>query len=215
MVVSTKICGLNTLESVDAAVAGGADFIGIVFYPPSPRYVALNEAARLVRDVPSEITKVGLFVDATDANISEVLSAVDLDMLQLHGNETPKRIAYLRETFGRTIMKAIKVENKPDITTAEMFDSSADWLLFDAKPPKDMTGALPGGNALAFDWRLLEGRSWKKPWMLSGGLTSENVSDAISISGALTVDVSSGVEDSPGHKSSSKIQEFLGTTKAL
>lgn len=215
MAVSAKICGLNTLESIDAAVAGGADFIGIVFYPHSPRYVALNEAARLVRDVPPEISKVGLFVDATDATISETLDAVDLDMLQLHGSETPERLVHLREAFGRTTMKAIKVEGVSDVTTAEMFDSSVDWLLFDAKPPKGMIGALPGGNALAFDWHLLEGRSWKKPWMLSGGLNLENVTDAVSISGAVVVDISSGVEDSPGLKSSSKIQKFLGTIKAL
>jgi phosphoribosylanthranilate isomerase len=215
MAVSVKICGLNTLDSINAAVAGGADFIGIVFYPHSPRYVALNEAARLMRDVPPEITKVGLFVDATDATISETLGAVELDMLQLHGSETPERLTHLQETFGRTTMKAIKIEGAPDVTTAELFDDSADWLLFDAKPPKEMAGALPGGNALAFDWHLLEGRSWKKPWMLSGGLNSENVTDAVSISGTVVVDVSSGVEDSPGLKSSSKIQKFLETTKAL
>tara|TARA_B100000029_G_scaffold235432_4_gene232591 strand:- start:1290 stop:1937 length:648 start_codon:yes stop_codon:yes gene_type:complete len=215
MTVSAKICGLNTPESVDAAVSGGADFIGIVFYPPSPRYVAPTDAARLVEELPPEITRVGLFVDATDETISETLDAVDLDMLQLHGSETPERIGQLRERFGCTTMKAIKVENAPDIATAEKFEGSADWLLFDAKPPKEMTGALPGGNALAFDWHLLEGCSWKKPWMLSGGLNCANVADAVSISGAPAVDVSSGVEDRPGFKSPSKIETFLETIKAL
>ena len=215
MTVSAKICGLNTQESVAAAVSGGADFIGIVFYPPSPRYVPPEQAAALIRTLPSSVTSVGLFVDASDDVISESLKSVRLDMLQLHGNESPDRVRELREMFGRKTMKAIKVETAADVEAAGAYDDSADWLLFDANPPKDMTGALPGGNALAFDWHLLEDRSWKKPWMLSGGLNVENVVEAISISGATAVDVSSGVEDRPGFKNPSMIATFLSTIKTL
>jgi len=215
MTVSAKICGLNTQESVAAAVSGGADFIGIVFYPPSPRYVPPEQAAALIRTLPSSVTSVGLFADASDDVISESLKSVRLDMLQLHGNESPDRVRELREMFGRKTIKAIKVETAADVEAAGVYDDSADWLLFDAKPPKDMTGALPGGNALAFDWHLLEDRSWKKPWMLSGGLNVENVVEAISISGATAVDVSSGVEDQPGFKNPSMIATFLSTIKTL
>ena len=215
MTVSAKICGLNTPESIDAAVSGGADFIGIVFYPPSPRYVRPEQAANLIRSLPSSVTSVGLFVDASDDVISECLESVQLDMLQLHGSESPDRVRELREMFGRQTMKAIKVETAADVEAAGAYDDSADWLLFDAKPPKDMTGALPGGNAVAFDWHLLEDRSWKKPWMLSGGLNAENVVEAISISGATAVDVSSGVEDRPGFKNPETIANFLNTIKTL
>jgi len=215
MTVSAKICGLNTPESVAAAVSGGADFIGIVFYPPSPRYVPPEQAADLIRALPSSVTSVGLFVDASDDVISESLESVELDMLQLHGSESPDRVRELGEVFGRKTMKAIKVETAADVEAAKAYDDSADWLLFDAKPPKDMTGALPGGNALAFDWHLLEGRSWEKPWMLSGGLNIGNVVEAISISGATAVDVSSGVEDRPGFKSPSMIANFLNAIKTL
>lgn len=215
MTVSAKICGLNTPESVAAAVSGGADFIGIVFYPPSPRYVPPDQAADLIRALPSSVTSVGLFVDASDDVISESLELVELDMLQLHGNESPDRVRELGEMFGCRTMKAIKVESAADVEAAGAYDDSADWLLFDAKPPKDMAGALPGGNALAFDWRLLEDRSWKRPWMLSGGLNAENVVEAISISGATAVDVSSGVEDRPGFKNPSMIANFLNAVKTL
>ena len=215
MTVSAKICGLNTAESIDAAVSGGAAFVGIVFFPPSPRYVAPDMAAGLIRAVPSTVTSVGLFVDATDDVIAQTLEFVDLDMLQLHGSESPDRVQELREKFGRKTMKAIKVESAADIEAAMRFEDSSDWLLFDAKAPKTMTGALPGGNALAFDWHLLEGRSWKRPWMLSGGLNSDNVAEAVSISGAIAVDVSSGVEDRPGAKNPALIKRFLDTVEAF
>ena len=215
MTVCAKICGLNTPESVEAAVSGGAASIGIVFFPPSPRYVVPRRAADLVRPVPASVTSVGLFVDASDETIAETLAAVNLDMLQLHGSETPDRIRHLRERFGRKTMKAIKVDSASDLETAHEFEEAADWLLFDAKAPTEMTGALPGGNALAFDWHLLAGRDWKRPWMLSGGLNSDNVADAVSISGATAVDVSSGVEDRPGAKNPSLILKFLEIIKAL
>ena len=215
MGVSAKICGLNTLESVAAAVSGDAGFIGFVFFPPSPRYVAPDEAAVLSRAVPPTVTTVGLFVDASDDVIAETLRTVNLDMLQLHGNESPDRVRELGGRFGLETMKAIKVESAADVETASEYDESADWLLFDAKAPRDMEGALPGGNAVTFDWRLLRGWSRERPWMLSGGLDADNVSEAASISGAVVVDVSSGVEDRPGNKSPRLIERFLETVGAL
>ena len=215
MGVSAKICGLNTLESVAAAVSGDAGFIGFVFFPPSPRYVAPDEAAALARAVPPTVTTVGLFVDASDDVIAETLRTVNLDMLQLHGNESPDRVRELGGRFGLETMKAIKVESAADVEAASEYDESADWLLFDAKAPRDMEGALPGGNAVTFDWRLLRGWSRKRPWMLSGGLDADNVSEAASISGAGVVDVSSGVEDRPGNKNPRLIERFLDTVGAL
>lgn len=215
MGVSAKICGLNTLESVAAAVSGDAGFIGFVFFPPSPRYVAPDKAAALSRAVPPTVTTVGLFVDASDDAIAETLRTVNLDMLQLHGNESPDRVRELGGRFGLETMKAIKVESAADVETASEYDESADWLLFDAKAPRDMEGALPGGNAVTFDWRLLRGWSRERPWMLSGGLDADNVSEAASISGAVVVDVSSGVEDRPGNKNPRLIERFLETVGAL
>ena len=215
MGVSAKICGLNTLESVAAAVSGDAGFIGFVFFPPSPRYVAPDKAAALSRAVPPTVTTVGLFVDASDDVIAETLRTVNLDMLQLHGNESPDRVRELGGRFGLETMKAIKVESAADVEAASEYDESADWLLFDAKAPRDMEGALPGGNAVTFDWRLLRGWSRKRPWMLSGGLDADNVSEAASISGAVVVDVSSGVEDRPGSKNPRLIERFLDTVGAL
>ncbi len=215
MGISAKICGLNTAESVATAVSGGAGFVGIVFFPPSPRYVVPDKAVELVRAVPRTVTSVGLFVDASDSVIGETLETVSLDMLQLHGSESPDRIHELGGRFGLKTMKAVKVGSAADLEAASEYDDSADWLLFDAKAPRTMAGALPGGNAVSFDWRLLQGRSWKRPWMLSGGLDVDNVSEAVSISGATAVDVSSGVEDRPGSKNPSLIGRFLDTVAAL
>ncbi len=215
MGVSAKICGLNTLESVATAVSGGACFVGFVFFPPSPRYVAPDEAAVLSRVVPQTVTTVGLFVDASDDVIAETLRTVSLDMLQLHGSESPDRVRELGDRFGLETMKAIKVESAADVEAASEYDESADWLLFDARAPKDMMGALPGGNAVTFDWYLLQGWSRERPWMLSGGLDADNVSEAASISGAAAVDVSSGVEDRPGSKNPRLIERFLDTVRAL
>ncbi len=215
MGVSAKICGLNTLESVIAAVSGGAGFVGFVFFPPSPRCVTPDEAATLSRAAPPTVTTVGLFVDASDDVIAETLRTVSLDMLQLHGSESPNRVRELGNRFGLETMKAIKVETAADVEAASEYDESADWLLFDARPPRDMVGALPGGNAVSFDWRLLRGWSRERPWMLSGGLDADNVSEAASISGAAAVDVSSGVENRPGSKNPRLIERFLDTVRAL
>ncbi|GIK98500.1 MAG: N-(5'-phosphoribosyl)anthranilate isomerase [Alphaproteobacteria bacterium] len=215
MAVGAKICGLSTPDTVAAAVAGGAAFVGFVFYARSPRAVTPDEAASLGRLVPPSVGKVGLFVDEGDDRLAQVLAACPLDLLQLHGSETPARIAEIRARSGVQVMKAISVAGAVDIASAAPYAEAADWLMFDAKPPGDMAGALPGGNALSFDWRLLAGRQWARPWMLAGGLHAGNLAEAAGISGARYVDVSSGVEDAPGRKSPAKIAAFLAAARAL
>jgi phosphoribosylanthranilate isomerase len=208
MPVDVKICGVNSREAATAAASGGARYIGFVFYPPSPRAVDIAEAAALAETVPAGVGRVGLLVDADDRRIAEILAAVPLHMLQLHGRETPARVRVIRETFGLPVMKAIGIADKADIDAAAAYCDAADWLLFDAKPPK-RPGALPGGNAVSFDWNLLAGRRWPIPWMLSGGLTAGNLAAAVRATGARVADVSSGVEDAPGRKSVTKIGDFL------
>nr|WP_316629497.1 phosphoribosylanthranilate isomerase [uncultured Brevundimonas sp.] len=215
MAIETKICGISTPEAMEAAVAGAAAMVGLVFYPRSPRYVTPDRAAALAARVPPGVAKVGLLVDPDDALIAEILTRVPLDMLQLHGAETPWRVADIRKQTERPVMKAIKVADAEDLADAEAYAAVAERLLFDAKPPKHMKDALPGGNALAFDWRLLAGRVWQRPWMLSGGLDVENLAEAVEVSGARAVDVSSGVEDKPGAKNPDKIAAFLAKAKSL
>jgi phosphoribosylanthranilate isomerase len=197
-----------------AAVEGGAAFVGLVFYPPSPRAVTPAQAAPLAALVPEGIIKTGLLVDADDATIDAILKDVPLDLLQLHGAESPERVAAVRARFGLQVMKVVKLRQPGDLAAVEPFLAVADRLLFDAKPPAEMENALPGGNAVAFDWTLLAGTTWPLPWMLAGGLTPENVARAVAVSGALAVDVSSGVEDAPGRKSLSKIRAFLDACRA-
>ena len=215
MSVKAKICGLNHPAAIAAAVAGGASHVGFVFYPPSPRSIDPLKAASLAAGVPDGIVKVGLFVDASDEDIARTLSEAPLDMLQLHGDETPRRIKDVRRKFGKPVMKALRVASAADIAAADEYLPAVDWLLFDAKPPPDMKNALPGGNAISFDWSLIAGRGWSKPWMLSGGLNLGNLADAVRITGAKTVDVSSGVEDSPGRKNPEKIAAFLKLAASL
>jgi phosphoribosylanthranilate isomerase len=200
MSVEVKICGVNTPKALAAAVAGGADYVGFAFYPRSPRYVTPEAAHALAAQAPARVTKVGLAVDLDDAALAAILEAVPLDMWQLHGGESPTRVAQIKERFGLPVMKAVKIAESADLAAAEPYFRVADRLLFDAKPPKEMTEALPGGNALAFDWHLLAGRTWPLPWMLSGGLDPGNVAEAARIAGARAVDVSSGIEDRPGLK---------------
>ena len=215
MTVRAKICGLSTPDAVAAAVGGGAAHVGFVFYRKSPRAVTPEQAAALAKLVPASVGKVGLFVDDSDARFAEVLGTVKLDLLQLHGRETPARVAEIRAHFGVPVMKVTSVAGADDITVAQAYVEVADWLMFDAKPPKDKTDALPGGNALAFDWRLIAGRAWPRPWMLAGGLNAGNLTEAARISGAAYVDVSSGVEDAPGRKSLPKIAAFLEAARRL
>jgi phosphoribosylanthranilate isomerase len=214
MSIAAKICGLNSEEAVAAAVAGGAAYLGFVFYPPSPRAVEPARAAELSAAVPSGVQRVGLFVDADDNAIREVLAVAPLDILQFHGNESPERVAEAKARFRRPVMKAIAIAGSEDVFAAERYEDEADMLLFDAKPPR-RAGALPGGNGFAFDWELIAGKNWRRPWMLSGGLTAELLPEAVRISGAAAVDVSSGVEHRPGDKDPEKIREFLAVARAL
>lgn len=215
MTVLAKICGLKTAETVDAAVEGGAALVGFNFYRPSPRYLAPADAAALGKRVPAGVRKVGVLVDESDARIAEILATCDLDLQQLHGKETPERVAEIRARFGKPVIKVIAVSTAEDLARASSYEPVADYLMFDAKPPKGMAGALPGGNAIAFDWTLLSGRRFGKPWLLAGGLTPDNVAEAARISGAPMVDVSSGVEDRPGEKNVSKIKAFLDAIRPI
>ena len=214
MSVAAKICGLSTEAAVTAAVAGGAAYLGFVFYPPSPRAVTAERAARVCAGVPEGIARVGLFVDADDDAIAAVLAVAPIDLMQFHGGESPERVADAKTRFGRPVIKTIAIAGPEDVLAAARYEEVADRLLFDAKPPR-RPEALPGGNGLAFDWALIAGRSWRRPWMLSGGLTAEMLPEAVRISGAAAVDVSSGVESRPGEKNLGKIAAFLAAARAL
>jgi phosphoribosylanthranilate isomerase len=213
MIVEAKICGLKSEEAIVAAIKGGATSVGFVFFDKSPRNVSAMDVRNLTAGIPPRICKVGLVVDASDEFLLEISEGGSLDMLQLHGQETPARVAEVRERFGLPVMKAIAIEGAKDLETAREYEDVVDRLMFDAKPPRGAT--RPGGNAVAFDWKLLQGIAWKKPWILAGGLTPENVIDAIRISGADAVDVSSGVEDTPGVKSIAKIHAFLSAVEGI
>ncbi|HEX6118908.1 MAG TPA: phosphoribosylanthranilate isomerase [Dongiaceae bacterium] len=215
MAVAAKICGLKTPETVAVAVAGGASLVGFVFFARSPRFVDPATVRQLEAGVPPTVRKVGLLVDESDERIAEILKRCDLDLLQLHGHETPERSSAIRDRFGKRIIKAIPVSDAADLDRAAAYEEVADYLMFDAKPPKSMAGALPGGNALSFDWTLLGRRTFRLPWFLAGGLTPDNLIDAARISGAPMVDVSSGVEDRPGEKNVSKIKAFLDASKRV
>jgi phosphoribosylanthranilate isomerase len=214
MAVAVKICGLGSTAAVAAAVEGGAAYLGFVFYLPSPRVVTREAAAALCAAVPPAIARVGLFVDADDDMIAGVLDVAPLDLLQFHGHESPERVVAAKARFARPVIKAIPVASAEDVAAAARYQEAADLLLFDAKPPwRD--GALPGGNGLPFDWGLLAGRRWHCPWILSGGLTAQTLAPAVGTSGAAIVDVSSGVESSPGDKDPALIRGFLAAARVL
>ncbi len=212
MSVVVKICGLKTPEAVDAALENGADMVGFNFFERTPRFVGIDNAALLCDRVGDRATCVGLLVDAADDAITAIVNSVSLDLLQLHGSESPERVAQVKTRFGLPVMKACAISGPEDIVAARTYEGIVDHLLFDAKPPKGAD--RPGGNALAFDWHLLAGETWACPWLLAGGLTPENVAEAIQISAAPGVDVSSGVEDEPGEKNLQKIATFLTAAKA-
>lgn len=211
--VAVKICGLRTAADVAAAAQAGARYVGLVFFPKSPRNVTVDEAAALAAEVPPGIAKVALVVDADDALLDEITTNVAIDVLQLHGKETPERVAQIKARTGLPVMKAIGIADRDDLQKITDYGRVADMLLVDAKPPK--TADLPGGNGLAFDWRLLAGRKWAVPWMLAGGLTPENVQEAIRLTGARQVDVSSGVESAPGAKDPDRMAEFVKAAQTL
>ncbi|WP_339831654.1 phosphoribosylanthranilate isomerase [uncultured Parvibaculum sp.] len=214
MTVRVKICGLSTPETVDAAVAAGADYLGFNFIPRSPRFVTFEVAAALAARVPSSVLTVALSVDADDAAFDSMVKAIRPDILQLHGAEMPERLLELKARYGIPLMKAIGVAEPGDPEAGDIYRDSADLLLFDAKPPKSMAGALPGGNGLVFDWSLIAGHRPEMPWMLSGGLDAGNVAEAIRITGAEAVDVSSGVESAPGRKDPALIEAFIRAARA-
>ena len=213
MRVDVKICGVGTPEAVSAAVASGARYVGFVFYPPSPRAIGLDTARQLGRMVPTGVRSVGLFVNPSDEELDATLRHVPLDMLQLHGDETPGRVAEIRAQVAMPVMKAIRVAEAADLDAVPAFAAVADRLLFDAKLPRNVA-ALPGGNGVPFDWSILAGRHWTVPWMLSGGLTVDTVGDAIAQTGATALDVSSGVELRPGVKDPAKISAFMRAVTA-
>ena len=207
MAVGAKICGLTTPNAVASAVDGGARFVGFVFFARSPRYLPPDAARALSHLVPSDVRRVGLVVDADDNELSSLVAESGIDVLQLHGSESPERAAAIRARFGLPIIKALAVKCASDLETARQYEGIADWLLFDAPAPSGAT--RPGGNAARFDWHVLRGKTWSTPWILAGGLTAANVGDAVACTGASLVDVSSGVEDPNGRKSPALIAAFL------
>ncbi len=208
-----KICGLKTPETLEAALEAGADMVGFVFFPPSPRFVTPGAAAPLARAAAGRALRVALVVDADDDSIAAITGAADVDILQLHGRETPERVAAVKARFGLPVMKALGVASEADCAHAAAYAEVADRLLLDAKPPKG--AALPGGNGVTFDWMLLRALRWDKPWLLSGGLDASNVGQALRQTGAPGVDVSSGVESAPGVKDIAKIKAFVRAAKSL
>lgn len=210
--IRVKICGLTTAQDVQAAAAAGATYVGFVFFEKSPRHLSPDAARALAIEVPPGIAKVALVVDAGNAALDALTGTVPLDMLQLHGHETPARVAEIRARYGLPVMKAIGIADKSDLTRIDTYAEVADQLLIDAKPP---SGAdRPGGNAAAFDWSLIAGRDWPLPWLLAGGLTPDNVAEAVTRTGARQVDVSSGVEKVPGRKDQDRIRAFIAAARA-
>lgn len=210
---SVKICGLSDPAHVKASADAGASYIGFVFFAKSPRCVSFDKARALALETPAGLAKVALIVNADDAFLDDLVETVPLDMLQLHGSESPSRVSEIKARIGLPVMKAIGVAGPEDLDAIDNYSTVADQLLIDAKPPKGAD--LPGGNGLTFDWKLLRARKyWTRPWMLAGGVSAENVADAIRLTGARQVDVSSGVETAPGVKDAQKIADFIAAAQA-
>lgn len=205
--IRVKICGLRTAADLAAVAASGAAYAGFVFFAKSPRNLTIAEARALTLAAPPGLAKVALVVNADDATLDAITEAMPLDMLQLHGHESPDRVAEIRSRYGLPVMKAVGVADEGDLAAVFDYSLVADQLLIDAKPPKNAD--LPGGNGLSFDWRLVAQRRWLRPWMLAGGLTPENVAQAILLTNARQVDVSSGVESAPGVKDPARIAAFV------
>ncbi|MGD9966006.1 MAG: phosphoribosylanthranilate isomerase [Hyphomonadaceae bacterium] len=207
-----KICGITDARALDAAIGGGARFVGFVVYPKSPRHLSRERLAALAERARGRVQIVAVTVDADEDVLAGIAASVRPDWIQLHGNEAPGKAAQARRYATRGLIKAISVARSEDLAQAAAYEPVAEILLFDAKPPP---GAQPGGNALAFDWRIMAGKRFSRPWLLSGGLTPSNVVEAISVSGAALVDVSSGVETAPGLKDPGKIAEFLAAVRRI
>ncbi|MDF2119983.1 phosphoribosylanthranilate isomerase [Roseiarcaceae bacterium H3SJ34-1] len=210
--LTVKICGLSTAPTLAAALNAGADMVGFVFFSPSPRHLSLETARTLSAQVGGRALKVALSVDADDALLDGIVAALAPDWLQLHGRETPERVSAIKARFGLPVMKALHISTRDDLAAIPAYDGVADRLMFDAKPPKG--ALLPGGNGAAFDWTILENLSLQAPWMLSGGLGPDNVGEALRITRAPGVDVSSGVERAPGVKDEGLIADFVARARA-
>ncbi|MEI4260910.1 phosphoribosylanthranilate isomerase [Roseovarius sp. D0-M9] len=210
--IRIKMCGLRTAADVATAAEVGANYVGFVFFPRSPRNVSYTDAAALALATPEGIAKVALIVDMDDAALDALVAAVPLDMLQLHGHETPERVAEIKARHGLPVMKAVGIADAEDLPQIDRYSGVADQLLVDAKPPKD--AVLPGGNALAFDWSLIAGRRWALPWMLAGGLTPENAALGVARTGARQLDVSSGIESAPGIKDAARMRAFAAAVRS-
>jgi phosphoribosylanthranilate isomerase len=212
MTIKAKICGLTSKDSIQSAIDGGADYVGFVFYHKSPRNITPKKAAELAALLPKDVKTVGVFVDVTDIELEKIFKHFKPDYLQCHGSESQERLTHLRTKYALPVIKAIAVRSSDDVAKGKTYAGVVDMLLFDAKVP---SSPLPGGNGLAFDWTLLKEREFNVPWFLSGGLNIENVKDAVRISGAQAVDVSSSVECEPGKKDPDLIREFLRKVKSL
>lgn len=212
MSVRIKFCGLRRPEDVSAAARAGAAYVGLVFFPKSPRHLSLAQARGLALGVPEGLAKVALVVDASDADLDAILAEVPVDLIQLHGAETPARVAEVKARTGLPVMKAVGIGTEADLAGLERYGQVADQILVDARPAAG--AALPGGNGLAFDWRLIAHRRWPVPWMLAGGLTPGNVGEAIRLTGARQVDVSSGIESAPGVKDERLMRAFAEAVQA-
>jgi phosphoribosylanthranilate isomerase len=213
MSVEVKICGLSTPETLDAAIAAGSDFVGLVFYPRSPRNVDFATAGRLAARARGKARVVALCVDPDDPLIAAIATEVAPDLIQLHGRETVARVGEIARLSGRRIIKVVSVASRADVDTAAAYDGIVEFVLFDAKPAPDARGALPGGNGIPFDWHILDGEAARRRYMLSGGLNPGNVAAAIELTRAPMVDVSSGVETAPGIKSIALIESFIRAAK--
>lgn len=210
--VQVKICGLRSPADLAAVAEAGARYAGFVFFKKSPRHLTLEAARALAAEAPLGLAKVALVVNADDAALDALTETVPLDILQLHGGETPERVTEIRARYGLPVMKAVGIADAEDLPALAEYEAVADQILVDAKPPRNAT--LPGGNGVSFDWRLIAGRSWRKPWMLAGGLNPDNVAEAIRLTGAPQVDVSSGVESAPGLKDPARIAGFVAAAQA-
>jgi phosphoribosylanthranilate isomerase len=205
-----KICGVSSPDVLEACAESGVRYVGFVFYPPSPRHLSFDTAWTLARHVPTGMRSIGLFVDPDDALLERILTGVPMDMIQLHGNETPERIEQIKAKYTMPIIKAIRVNDKSDLDGIEEYEAVCDWLLLDSKP-KD--AKLPGGTGHAFNWDLLKNRTFSKPWMLSGGLNTGNILDALNAASPHAIDLSSGVETAPGQKDITEIQKLMKIIK--
>jgi phosphoribosylanthranilate isomerase len=210
-----KICGIQNADDAHAAAMAGAHWVGMVFFPKSPRHLSLEAAANIHREMQAilpalPLVQVALVVDADDAELDAITAAIKPDAIQCHGNESPERIAAIKARYNTVIIKALRVQSEDSLKTAEAYDGLADMMLFDSAP---VAASLPGGTGDVFDWRLMKTYQGKTPWILAGGLTPANVAEAISISGAMAVDVSSGVESAPGKKDHQAIQDFISAAR--